>query len=173
MKVQDWQFNMEILNFARDNLPLVDECMNANEPATKLTEWFQAMNDLACFLKYIVTGKSDVPRWFSMDLQRLKEEFQSHKFPGPSRNHARNQYTNAIRKAKRAYTRESASKNKGGAWKVLNPCKSINWLNTFKKSSPIDEKQLANKFATHFRHKIDSLKTRPYSSDILSKLKDF
>ena len=46
-------------------------------------------------------------------------------------------------------------------------------MNTCKKSSPVDEKQLANKFATHFRHKIDSLKTRPYSSDILSKLKDF
>ena len=130
------------------------------------------MNELACTHKYVVTGKSDVPRWFSNDLQRLKDEFQSHKVPGPIRNQVRNRYTSAVRKAKRDFTRNSVIKMKGGAWKLLNPCKKTDLMATFKDSSQTSAKQLAEEFATHFRNKIDSLKTQPDASIIFQKLTD-
>ena len=60
--------------------------VSANKSAVTLTEWFQEFNSLACSSKFITTGKSEVPKWYTKDLKQLKAEFQANSVPGPVQN---------------------------------------------------------------------------------------
>jgi len=103
IKVDVWKFSPDILNFARNNKPIVSVGNDANSAALALTEWFQEMNSLAVSTKSLTTGRSEVPKWFTQDLQLLKEEFQNNKTPGFIRNQARNRYVKEVRKAKKKF----------------------------------------------------------------------
>jgi len=166
------KYILSSFDIARNNNLIIDKNKDANEAAKDLTEWFQSMNELCISSRSVVIGGSDVPKWYTRNLQSLKENFKNAP-PGPSRKQARNLYVKEVRKAKGEFTRGIIGKSKGGVWKLLNNRKSHDFQSMIKASqSSSNESELAEEFASFFKNKVNNLKRSPNSSEIFEALHD-
>jgi len=120
------------------------------------------------------TESKSNPRWYSKELKNQKLAVTNAKRNNPSEYPSlRNRYVNATRRAKRAFVRNAALKNRkqGGVWKVVNKKpSSTNWDPLINNGPYKDPADIANAFADHFQNKVKSLQLTPSADKLMNQL---
>jgi len=174
--VKKWKFTKELLNYARENPPVVDDSISdVNTLALALTNWLSDINSMAQNTINIRSPPTSSP-WYSPDLATLRSKYTA--LPrGSLRNQYRNLYVSKVRSAKRLYVRKLALKlgNNGGVWRAIRKSK---FNNSNEMKIVIDDKSIndpptiANGFKSFFQSKVENLTKNHDPTEIFTALSD-